>query len=153
MNGKRTAMAFLLLAAGGCEPELVELSVPFEAVYGQQTLACGGASEAGRLTDLRFYVSDVRVYAGERAVEVQLTTDRRWQAPFVALVDLEDGEGACLNGTPGTNRAISGRIPAGDYRGISFVLGVPFSLAWTVFWVLATFGALILFHRSLERSR
>lgn len=129
MTGKRTAMALLLLSLCGCTPEPLELSVPFSAVYGQHALTCGSAAAAGELTDLRFYVSDVRLYDSDaRAVELQLIDDQRWQSRSVALIDLEDGSGACVNGTPGENSTLRGRIPPGDYRGISFVIGVPFAL-------------------------
>lgn len=127
MIGKRTALVLLAFGTAGCEPDLVDITVPFEPVYNETPLSCGAESGPGRLTDLRFYVSDVRLFDSEREVELQLVADRRWQAPYVALIDLEDGSGACRNGTPGTNRSLKGRIPDGDYRGIRFVLGVPFA--------------------------
>jgi len=33
-----------------------------------------------------------------------------------------------------------------------YVLGLPFSLAWIVGWVLLTFGVLVVFHVAAERS-
>lgn len=129
MNTRRPALALLLLALHGCAPEPLELSVPFQAVFGQAAVTCGTATPAGRLTDLRFYVSNVRLYNLEgQAVELQLATDQRWQNRSVALIDLEDGSGACKNGTPGENATLRGRVPHGDYRGISFDIGVPFEL-------------------------
>lgn len=123
----RPALALLLLALQGCAPEPLDMSVPFSAVYGQAALTCGSASAAGRLTDLRFFVSDVHLYDSDhQAVELQLAGDRRWQNRSVALIDLEDGSGACENGTPDENSTLFGRVPRGDYRGISFVIGVPF---------------------------
>ncbi len=32
-----------------------------------------------------------------------------------------------------------------------FVLGLPFSFAWTIMWVIATFVALVLYHMALQR--
>ncbi len=126
MTARRPALALLLLTLHGCAQEPLELSVPFRAVFGQAALTCGGASPAGRLTDLRFFVSEVQLYDNDRAVGLQLAADQRWQNRSVALIDLEDGSGACENGTPAENSTLRGQVPRGDYRGISFVIGVPF---------------------------
>ncbi len=32
-----------------------------------------------------------------------------------------------------------------------FILGLPFSFAWTILWVITTFLALVLYHRALQR--
>ncbi|MBK8003329.1 MAG: metallo-mystery pair system four-Cys motif protein [Gemmatimonadetes bacterium] len=40
----------------------------------------------------------------------------------------EDGTGPCRNGTPATRLTITGRVPAGDYRGLRFTVGVPWAL-------------------------
>ena len=129
MTARWPPLALLLLALHGCAPEPLELSVPFRAVFGQAALTCGTATAEGRLTDLRFFVSDVRLYDSDaRAVQLQLAADQRWQNRSVALIDLEDGSGACKNGTPGENATLRGRVPRGDYRGISFDIGVPFEL-------------------------
>ena len=129
MIGLRPALVLLLLTIGSCGAETRDISVPFSAVFGQQVLACGFATPAGSLTDLRFYVSEIRLHDEDAGpVDLTLVVDDRWQAPSVALIDLEDGTGDCQNGTPGVNSTLNGRIPAGDYRGISFVIGVPFEL-------------------------
>ena len=41
--------------------------------------------------------------------------------------------------------------PAIGNRIEPFVMGLPFSLAWIVGWVAATFVALVLYERSIER--
>jgi uncharacterized repeat protein (TIGR04052 family) len=42
------------------------------------------------------------------------------------LLDFEDGSGACMTGSPGTNREVRGSVPDhGDYVGVEFVVGVP----------------------------
>lgn len=129
MTGTRPAWALLLLTIGGCGAEPRDISVPFSAVFGQQALTCGLATAAGSLTDLRFYVSEIRLHDADAGpVDLALTVDKRWQGPSVALIDLEDGTGDCQNGTPGVHSTIAGQVPAGDYRGISFVIGVPFEL-------------------------
>jgi uncharacterized repeat protein (TIGR04052 family) len=46
----------------------------------------------------------------------------------VALIDLETGEAACINGTPEMFEHVVGVVRAGEYRGLRFTVGVPFSL-------------------------
>ena len=129
MTGLRPALVLLSLIMGGCEAETRDIAVPFSAVFGQQALACGIATPVGSLTDLRFYVSEIRLHEEDAGqVDLTLAVDHRWQGPSVALIDLEDGTGDCQNGTPGVYSTLKGQIPAGDYRGISFVIGVPFEL-------------------------
>lgn len=80
-------------------------------------------------SDFRMYVSEVQLLTAEgQAVPVQLDQDQVWQHQSVSLIDFEDGSGACLNGTGGTNKAVRGSVPAGRYTGVRFTLGVPFSL-------------------------
>jgi uncharacterized repeat protein (TIGR04052 family) len=59
-------------------------------------------------------------------VPVALTQDGLWQVDDVALVDFEDATGACANGTPETRSVIEGTVPAGDYAGVRFEIGLPF---------------------------
>ena len=33
-----------------------------------------------------------------------------------------------------------------------YVLGVPFSFAWVILWILLTFGALVLYHAATHRE-
>src|SRR6185312_10285061 len=47
------------------------------------------------------------------------------QSPTVALLDFENGAGACLGGTSATNTEITGSVAKGKYKGLSFVNGVP----------------------------
>ena len=79
--------------------------------------------------DLRFFISNVELLdASGAAVSVSLDQDGIWQYKNVALVDLEDGTGACRNGNAPIHQFISGSVPAGQYAGIRFVVGVPFEL-------------------------
>ena len=41
------------------------------------------------------------------------------------LLDFENGSGPCANGTAATNTSVVGTVPAGDYTGLRFTLGVP----------------------------
>ncbi|MFC4158569.1 MbnP family copper-binding protein [Chitinimonas lacunae] len=94
-------------------------------VCGQRYEQLGRTGAALTATDLRFYVSSVALLKTDgRSVPLTLEQDGVWQHEDVALLDFEHGEGACRNGTPGRHEAISGRVPAGDYRGLRFTLGL-----------------------------
>jgi uncharacterized repeat protein (TIGR04052 family) len=111
----------LLLA---CSEPPRQLRIPFIAEFKGAPIACDAGPDA-ELTDLRFYVFDA--YLTDAAGDVrqlELSTDNDWQQANLALLDLEDDR--CMNGTSRTNSALQGSIAAGDYRGLSFTLGVPF---------------------------
>lgn len=115
-----------LLSLNSCaEPrQLVELH--FVPIYAGQSIEC--STPLRSLSDLRFFVSNVQVHAGEINNEVPLLADDQWQTRDVALVDLEDGSGHCLNGSAAMNAVVRGTVIKGDYDTISFSIGVPFSL-------------------------
>ncbi len=101
----------------------------FEARFDGRPVGCGTEADGAAMTDLRLYVYDVVLIDGNgQRAPVQLDSDDRWQNGVVALVDLEDGSGACLNGTEATNAVVRGQVAAGDYRGLEFVVGVPEAL-------------------------
>ncbi len=111
------------------------MAIHFAARVGQSPFRCGqsypglGTSHSTFTpADLRFYLSEVRlVRAGGQEVPLELDPDERWQTGDVALLDFEDKTGPCSNGTTDVNDTIRGRAPAGDYQGLHFTLGVPFS--------------------------
>jgi uncharacterized repeat protein (TIGR04052 family) len=113
---------------------LVPVTLRFRAQVGARPFACGetyddvGVSHSRWLpADMRFYVHDVRLVRPDRSeVRVELERDD-WQYDGTALLDFENGERPCNNGTPETNTTIRGRAPAGTYTGVHFVLGVPFA--------------------------
>jgi uncharacterized repeat protein (TIGR04052 family) len=114
--------------AGGASAVAIE----FEAVVGDELFVCGetydnlGANDTSlELSDLRFYVQDVElVTASGDAVQLNMD-ESEWQLPNLALLDFEDGCGDL--GNEPTNRTISGTIASGDYVGIRFKMGVPFT--------------------------
>jgi uncharacterized repeat protein (TIGR04052 family) len=59
---------------------------------------------------------------------VTLDPDPRWQQPSVGLIDFEDKQGACGNGTEPTNLRLVGSVPVGQYKGLRFAIGVPSEL-------------------------
>ena len=130
-----TLMALSALALGcgdeGSAPQEVELS--FAAVVGDQPFVCGnpyenlGADETSLvLSDFRFYVQDVALKnAAGTWVPVALE-ENSFQNSGVALLDFEDGCGSM--GNPELNDSVRGTVPAGDYDGLSFKMGVPFEI-------------------------
>jgi hypothetical protein len=119
--------------AGGAPGELEEVTIQFRAAVGEAEFACGeayaqqGATEATVTPqDLRFFVENVRLIDADDK-EVPLLMDER--APFqtskVALLDFEDGSGACANGNPELNSTITGKVPPGNYVGVVFSTAVP----------------------------
>jgi uncharacterized repeat protein (TIGR04052 family) len=108
----------------------------FAAVVGSTPADCsrsypgiGTTKSAITVTDLRFYVSNIRVVdAGGTEVPVALTQDGLWQNGSVALLDFEDGSGHCVNGTAETHRAVDGTVAAGTYRALRFDVGLPFDV-------------------------
>lgn len=109
--------------------------VRFAAQVNAQPFACGQTYAGIGTTrstitpsDFRFYVSEVHLIdAGGRAVPVALTQDGAWQLDNIALLDFEDANGPCRNGTAAMNNSIRGTVPAGRYTGLRFTLGVPFA--------------------------
>ena len=115
----------LFLASCGVRPEPV--SVRFSVSLNNSPVACDDLSES--LTDLRFYVSKLAFSDAEgRLTPVALLRANEWQNEAVALIDLENGAGSCLNGTTATNDRVLGHVVPGEYRGIEFTVGVPFEL-------------------------
>lgn len=113
------------------------VSIQFAAKVGTQDFACGttytgqGATSVSVTPqDFRFYVQDVELIdtAGNE-VPVILDDCSPWQTPQVALLDFEDGTGACAaEGNSETNSVVTGSAPPGNYVGIVFSNGVPDSL-------------------------
>lgn len=115
---------------------LKQVTLKFSAQVGAENFVCGKSYDGigvtrSRITpsDFRFYVSAVELIDRQgKAVPVKLDQDDLWQYRNVALLDFEDGSGPCRNGNPGLHQQVTGSVPAGDYRGVRFTLGVPFEL-------------------------
>lgn len=139
---KRLVVSFLcfLFAFASASRSRAQSSQPFELPFAGRLagkpFACGTQYENvgtknSTVTpqDLRFFVSGVELLAADgSAVPVTLDQDGIWQFKSVALIDLEDGTGACRNGNPAMHKAITGSAPVGHYVGIRFTVGVPFEL-------------------------
>ena len=138
-----TVAAFTLIVASttgwsqvGQSPATI--SVHFALKAGQQPVTCGVALSdlgishvGGKLRDARLYVSQVMLINAAGEMILLKLSPNDWQLPEVALLDFEDGSDSCRNGTPAINQDIIGTAPAGSYKGISFVIGVPDALNHT----------------------
>lgn len=110
-------------------------SIQFAATTPEGPFSCDAALTpadgrvARQVTDLRLYVHDV-VLLAQNGTEypMALSDDAPNQNGGVALLDFEDGTGACANGTPLVATTVSGQVPVGDYSAVRFVVGVPFAL-------------------------
>lgn len=121
------------MPASAIESQTVTLQ--FEGMVADEPFVCGQAYDLGSPAttmtplDFRFYVSQVALIdADGNEVPLILQQDGKWQHQDVALIDFEDKTGACTNGTVETRTEVIGSVPAGDYTGVKFTLGVPFNL-------------------------
>ncbi|SFF19340.1 MbnP family copper-binding protein [Paracidovorax wautersii] len=121
------------------------VAITFAAQAGSQAVKCGTPITGlgtGRVSadlhDLRFYVSNVALLNDKgEAVPVTLEASD-WQNQDVALIDLEDGTGACADaGTAAMNLQVKGTVPAGSYQGLKLTVGVPARLNHTDYAVAA----------------
>ncbi len=138
---KKLIVASIVLAAvcgsgaSAVEPTGEEVTIRFDARAGDQGLRCGESYPGIGLTaatvtlqDFRIYVSNFRLLARDGSEQVlALTPDDVWQGARVALLDFENASGNC-NGNTATNTDVRGRVPAGDYVGLAFDIGVPVEL-------------------------
>ncbi|MEM8807167.1 MAG: MbnP family copper-binding protein [Cyanobacteria bacterium P01_G01_bin.38] len=127
------ALRSFIPSANAIESQMVTLQ--FEGMVGEAPFACGETYSLGTPAspmtplDFRFYVSEVALIdAAGNEVPLVLQQDGKWQHQDVALIDFEDKSGACANGTPDTRAQVVGSVPAGDYTGVKFTLGVPFAM-------------------------
>ncbi len=100
--------------------------VPFRC--GQSYTGIGSTQSTLTPKDFRLYVNQVQlVNAAGESVPMTLTQNA-WQHDDLALLDFEDKSGDCESGTVDTNFEITGTVPAGEYTGLKFELGVPFAM-------------------------
>jgi len=137
------ALPVAVVALGACNSDSstgpagpLAVSIDFAAVVGAQAFVCGqtyaglGSPAAdASVTDFMVYVHNVRLVTATGVEEpVTLTPDNKWQADNVALLDFASGGAgtACPNASADTNRTVKGTVPAGNYTGLKFELGLPF---------------------------
>lgn len=113
-----------------------DTEIEFRVEVGDATAACGqsydnlGANgDSAQIKDMRMYVSRVRLIGADGEVPFQLSSSGDFQDGQVALLDFEDGSAGCSDTGDGrTNTSIVGTVPAGEYTGIAFDVGVPFAI-------------------------
>jgi uncharacterized repeat protein (TIGR04052 family) len=134
--GLTTAVLLSACANTGTYSSTQSVDIQFAAAINGQPFACGQSyANVGTTkstitpSDFRMYVSQVKLVRKDgTVVPVSLTQDGVWQYQNVALIDFENGEGPCRNGTAPTNTSVRGTVPAGEYTGVEMTVGVPFGL-------------------------
>lgn len=130
--GTVMALGALALGCGDDSSAAQEVELSFAAVVGEQPFVCGetydnlGANDTSlMLSDFRFYVHDVQMQnAAGRWMTVKLD-ENKFQTGGVALLDFED----CASmGNADLNGLVTGSLPAGEYDGLRFKMGVPFEM-------------------------
>ena len=153
-------MAALSLVAGallfsGCDnnsdtteentPRMSPVTIQFEAVVGDETLACsennvtksytgiGSNNDTISVKDFRLFVSEVHLIKADGTAVPLVLENNKYQhenGDHVALLDFEDATGDCVDrgNSPATHTTVEGNVTEGSYSGIEFTLGVPFSL-------------------------
>lgn len=125
------ALSALALGCGDSSSSSQRAELAFAAMVGAEPFVCGqeysdlGADGASLvLSDFRFYVQDIELKndAGEW-VPLKLD-ENEFQNGDVALLDFENKCGDL--GTEEMNERVVGTVPAGQYDGLRFKMGVPF---------------------------
>ncbi|WP_296576150.1 MbnP family copper-binding protein [Phreatobacter sp.] len=130
------AAAMLIAPSAASANDRQPVAIRFAGEFAGKPFSCterysgiGTTGSTVSVTDYRLYVSEVALLRADgSAVFVDLDQDGRWQHQNVALLDFENGQGACTNGTAATNDTIRGSVPRGDYVGLVLTVGVPFAL-------------------------
>jgi len=105
--------------------------IRFRASVGDQAFNCaetysaiGTTGSSVRVTDFRFFVSNVRLVDElDKESPVSLSNDGKWQNDKVGLIAFESGDGKCAENE--INQEVKGTVTAGAYVGLRFTLGVP----------------------------
>lgn len=129
-------------------PQLSPVTIQFEAVVGSEPLACsdennvsrtyasiGTSAETISIKDFRFFVSEIEMVATDGTKVPLILEENSYQHQdaggiHVALLDFEDNTGGCVDrgNSPATYTTVVGKVPAGEYTGLQFTVGVPFEL-------------------------
>lgn len=99
---------------------------PFTCAQAYEGIGATGSTV--EVADFRVFVTNARLIGADGAkTPIALDHDGIWQVADVALLDFEDATGTCVNGTPAMNTSLRCTVPAGEYTGLAFEIGVPFA--------------------------
>jgi hypothetical protein len=120
-----------LFGVGYAEPAKQQVSIRFALEAGKEPVNCshdikglGSHKISAKLHDARLYISaPVLIDKAGKEVPIELEQSD-WQYANVALLAFADKTDNCV-ATTATNDSIKGVVPAGRYKGFSFVVGVP----------------------------
>ena len=109
------------------------LTLDFRAAVNGADFACGAVagigstSENAQLDGLRMFISDLKLLGSDgELVDAPIVANDTWAQARVALLDFEESCGDA--GSAGTNTSVEVTVPAGEYTGVEFQLGLPFDL-------------------------
>lgn len=123
---EKLTLLILFSLGTACTPATTEIEIPFTVLYDGKSIGCDMPVDSVSMTDLRFYVYDLRLLdPDDKEISIALRPNEFWQTEAVALLDFENGEGACMNGSERTNTVIRGRHALTESRGLAFRIGVP----------------------------
>jgi uncharacterized repeat protein (TIGR04052 family) len=122
----RSAAVLAVLSLSACTPAPSPVELTFALRHGDERISCTQAASGVWLTDLRFYVYDIAfVDESGNSVALELVPDGKWQDEQTALLDFEDGQGTCSNGSAEQNESLHGTLRGGPFRALAFKVGVP----------------------------
>ncbi|MBR7783614.1 MbnP family copper-binding protein [Undibacterium luofuense] len=115
------------------------LSISFDMIANGVAAKCGtpitGLGSKSSTVDLQnaaFYVSNINLVDAAGNLTPVTLASNDWQYDKVALINFNDGSStACGGKAQATNAVITGTVPAGNYVGIQYEIGVPESLNHT----------------------
>ena len=114
-----------MILATSCSKPYLGVKIPFLVTWGDDTIGCSDTPIA--LSDLRLYISELDLLdSGGRPQRLELHANLPWQQRDLALIDLENGQGACANGSSNVFAYVVGSVRPGEYKGLRFTVGVPF---------------------------
>lgn len=111
------------------------VSINFGLTVAGKSVGCGAPLSGlgsghvnASLNDARFYVYDVTL-VGADGKRTPVRLDRNdWQYGGAVLLDFKDARGGkqpCSDTQPAKNTAVTGSLPAGEYVGLEFGVGLP----------------------------
>ena len=106
------------------------ININFTLSYQQQAVNCDdfAKSNVHQLRDFRLYLHDIAVQDQQNRWHPLTLDITPWQNHNTVLLDFENGNNQCQQGTPATNTSIHAKIPVDTITALRFTLGVPFEL-------------------------